>query len=53
MEGSRRRGKPRLRWLEDVEKDLQEMEVKKWRQKAVDREEWASAIKGAKAIRGP
>jgi len=27
----RRRGIPRLRWLEDVEKDLQEMTFKRWR----------------------
>jgi hypothetical protein len=52
-EGSRRRGRPRLRWLEDVEKDLWEMEVKRWRQKAVDTEEWASVIKEAKALWGP
>jgi hypothetical protein len=42
-----------LRCLEDVEKDLLEMKVKKWREKAVDRVEWASAIKEAKALRGP
>jgi hypothetical protein len=36
---SRRRERPRMRWLEDVEKDLREMKVKRWRQKAVDREE--------------
>jgi hypothetical protein len=29
-EGRRRRGRSRLRWLEDVEKDLLEMEVKMW-----------------------
>ena len=39
LEGRRRRGTPRLRWLEDVEKDLQEMKLKRWRQKTVDREE--------------
>jgi len=33
-----------MKWLEDVEKDLREMGVKWWRQKAVDREEWASTI---------
>jgi hypothetical protein len=52
-EGSRRRGRPRLRWLEDVEKDLHEMKVKRWQQKAVNREEWASVIKEAKAHREP
>jgi len=29
LAGSRRRGRPRLKWLEDVEKDLQEMKVKR------------------------
>jgi hypothetical protein len=29
----------RLRWLEDVETDLREMKVKRWQQKAVNREE--------------
>jgi hypothetical protein len=38
-EGSIRRGSPRLRWVEDVEKDLQAMKVKKWRQKLVGRDE--------------
>ena len=29
-EGRRRRERPRMRWLEDVEKDLREMKVKRW-----------------------
>jgi len=52
-EGSRRSGRPRLRWLEDVEKYLREMKVKRLRQKAIDREEWESVITEAKAARGP
>jgi hypothetical protein len=47
--GSRRRGRPRLRWLEDVERDLREIKVKRWRRNAVDREEYASVIQVAKA----
>jgi hypothetical protein len=29
LAGSRRRGRPRLRWLEDAEKDVQDMNVKR------------------------
>lgn len=51
-EGIRRRGRPRLRWLEDIEKNLREMKFKRWRQIAVDREEWSSIIKEAKSPKG-
>jgi hypothetical protein len=30
-EGSRRRGRPRLRWLEEIEGNLREMKFKRWR----------------------
>jgi hypothetical protein len=42
-----------LRWLEDVEEDLREMKVKKWRQKAVGMKEWAFVITEAKDVRVP
>jgi hypothetical protein len=32
-------GRPKLRWLEDAEKDKREMMVKIWRHKAVNRKE--------------
>ena len=38
--------------LEDVEKYVREIKVKRWRQKAVDREEWACVARTAKALRG-
>jgi hypothetical protein len=50
-EGSRRRGRPRMRWLEDVEKDMREMKVRRWRQRAVDGGKWASVINEVKARR--
>jgi len=39
--------------MKDAEEDLWEMKVKGWQQLAVYREEWASVIKEAKALRGP
>ena len=44
--GRRRRGQPRLRWINDVEDDLKKLGVKRWRTKALNRKEWASIIKG-------
>jgi hypothetical protein len=37
--------------LEDAQNNLWEMKVIRWRQKAVDREEWASVIKEEEALR--
>jgi hypothetical protein len=41
LEGRRGRGRPRLRWINDVEDDLRELGVKRWRTKALEREECA------------
>jgi len=54
LDGRRGRGRPRLRWINDVEDDLRNLGVKRWRTKALDREEWASIIREAKAkLNGP
>jgi len=53
-EGRRGRGRPRHRWINDMEDDLRKLGAKGWRTKALDREEWASIIREAKAkLRGP
>jgi hypothetical protein len=44
--------RPRIRWSEDVEKHLLTTKIKRWRKKAVDRDELASVIMDAKALRG-
>jgi hypothetical protein len=46
-------GRPRLRWLDDVENDLRVMKIKRWRKNAQNRKEWASVIKEAKVLKGP
>ena len=48
LEGRRDREQPRLRWTDDVD-DLRKLDVKRWRGRASDREEWASIIREAKA----
>jgi hypothetical protein len=54
LEGRRGRGRPTLRWINDEEDDLRKLGVKRWRAKALDREECASIIKEAKAkLKGP
>jgi hypothetical protein len=52
--GQRGRGRPRVRWINNVEDDLRKLDVKRCRMKALDREEWASIIREAKAkLKGP
>jgi len=38
LEGTRRRGRPRKRWKEEVERDLQVLGVRRWRELVTDRE---------------
>jgi hypothetical protein len=45
----RRKGGPRMRWLDDVETDLKKVEVKGWKEKMRDREQWRLAVEEAKA----
>jgi hypothetical protein len=35
----RRKGRPRMRWLDDVDSDLAKMEVKGWKEKMRDRKQ--------------
>jgi hypothetical protein len=54
LEGRRCRGRPRLRWINDVEDDFRKLGVKRWRTTALDRQEWASILREAKAkLKGP
>lgn len=50
--GRRMRGRPRLRWQDDVEQDLERMGVRRWRMRAREREDWAGVVREAKALHG-
>jgi hypothetical protein len=52
LEGCRKKGRPKLRWLGDVLQDLKTLKVTVWWKKAQDRDRWKAVIKEAKAHKG-
>ena len=56
MEGrmfiGRRKGKPRLEWMDEVVADLKVMKINQWMEKMRDREKWRLIIEEAKADPG-
>jgi hypothetical protein len=44
--GRRKTGRPRKRWLDDIEEDLRLMKVKRMRKKATERKVWAKKLFG-------
>jgi hypothetical protein len=49
MEGTRHRGRPRKRWKEEVQRDLQELGVRRWRELVTDRKKWRDIVRQEKA----
>jgi len=45
LEGTRRRVRPRKRWKKEVERDLQVLEVRRWRELVVDRKKWKDIVR--------
>jgi len=52
LEGTRRRGRPRKGWEEEVERDLQVTGVMRWRKLVMDRKKWKDIFRQAKAHSG-
>jgi hypothetical protein len=45
-------GRPRLRWMDQVEEDLKRIKVTGWRVKAEDRQEWSRIVEQTKTHPG-
>ena len=52
LEGTRRRGRPRKGWREEVGRDLQVLGVRRWRELVIDRDKWRGIFRRAKAHSG-
>ena len=52
LEGTRRRGRHRKRWKEEVERDLQVLGVRRWRELVADRKKWKEIVRQAKTHGG-
>jgi hypothetical protein len=51
-EGTRRRARHRNGWREEVERDLQVLGVRSWRELVIDREKWRGIVRQAKVYSG-
>jgi hypothetical protein len=49
---TRQRGRPKMRWLDDVSMDLRKMGLNGWKDRARNREAWRHIAEEAKAHRG-
>jgi hypothetical protein len=51
-EGTRRIGRPAVRWLDSAEEDLKTLGVRNWRRKSQDPDQWRAVVKEAKIRQG-
>ena len=52
LEGTRRRGRHREGWKEELERDLQVLGVRRWRELVADRKTWKGIVRQVKAHSG-
>jgi len=52
LEGTKRRGRPWKGWGEEVERGLQMLGVRRWREVVTDRTKWRDIVRQAKTHNG-
>jgi hypothetical protein len=52
LNSKRRKGRPRMRWPDDVESDLKKTKARGWKEKMRNREQWRLVVNGTKAHPG-
>jgi hypothetical protein len=52
LERTKRRGRPRKRWGEEAERDLQLLGVRRWRELVTEKTKWRDIVRQAKAHSG-
>jgi hypothetical protein len=52
LDNRRRRGRPRMRWMDSVIADLATMGIGEWRTKVADRDAWRTVVNEAKIHQG-
>ena len=48
IDSRRRRGRPRKRWIDDLESDLRSLGTRNWKAEARSRNEWKAVLREAK-----
>jgi hypothetical protein len=52
LEGKRKKGRPRMRWMDGMEKDLRNLDVVNWKTNAQERDSWRKFLEQAKTHKG-
>jgi len=52
LEGRRRAGKPKVRWIDGVTKHAEKLGVRNWRARVRDRDDWRRLLESAKTLHG-
>jgi hypothetical protein len=52
LEGTKQKGRPRKGWKEEIERDLQVLGMRRWRELVTNRKKWKNIVRQAKAHYG-